>query len=807
MIEGPTSSQMVYADRPSQELTMNSGLVRSNRGLDIQRIHMLLRGRYHWAILLSLVLGTGGAIGGFRLGKKTYQSGGVIRVMPVVPKILYTVDEKGEIPAFDTYVDAQVAVIRSQRVIDKALDDKSWGALGAEKSDQALSKFINSLDVSRQGDMILVRAIDVDPQVAMTSVNTIISAYTKVYDEIEAESGDNRRQLREEWKTKLNNQYLGFQQQIKDLAKVSGSDDLKPQYDFKLSELNKLDSAIGELQRSLPEVIKANVDAATTQPTSNLSVDQLAAIDPRMTQLLDYENSCKLQVERLNNQNLLSANPKLIDAKEEVALAQREVEQYLEKYNLTRSTTGVRLSPITGLSEAEIRYRIKTMQDTYAQSKQDLIELGREKLEFEDLRSQSEDVKSQLDETRHVIDQLELESRVTGRISVVSMADRPLGPFRDTRPTFAGAGGFGGILGGFGSILLIGLVGRRLDRPEDAQASIIGVPLLGVLAKLPDDLADPEQAAIASHSVHQIRTLLQIMGQGARHQVFGITSPAAGTGKTSLTLALGISFAASQLKTLLIDCDLVGGGLTDRVNAIAHQMIGQLLRQQRLITEEQLGEALQIAQKSNRRLGEVLIDLNYLTESQLSAAIAHQGQSGEPVGVLDALNGEELGRCITPTGIERLSILPLGGASPQHAGSLSPNAFNLLIEAARKQFDVVLVDTGPVPGSLEASVVASQVDAVVLTVSRGEQSEFVDASVSHLVSVGARIAGLVFNRARTVDVLRHGSSGLGSTNTGSSVTRVVSEPSKLPPDSDRFGPIARAVAFYVPAPKSNSKTS
>ena len=65
-------------------------------------------------------------------------------------------------------------------------------------------------------------------------------------------------------------------------------------------------------------------------------------------------------------------------------------------------------------------------------------------------------------------------------------------------------------------------------------------------------------------------------------------------------------------------------------------------------------------------------------------------------------------------------------------------------------------------------MVASQVDAVVLTVSRGEQSQFVGASISHLVSVGAKIAGLVFNRAKTVDVLKYSSSGLASSTTSSS---------------------------------------
>ena len=68
-----------------------------------------------------------------------------------------------------------------------------------------------------------------------------------------------------------------------------------------------------------------------------------------------------------------------------------------------------------------------------------------------------------------------------------------------------------------------------------------GITLLGILPNLPDRLSDPEQAAIAAHCVHQIRTMLQINGgvEGGERRVFAVTSASPGDGKTSLTLALG----------------------------------------------------------------------------------------------------------------------------------------------------------------------------------------------------------------------------------------------------------------------------
>ena len=72
------------------------------------------------------------------------------------------------------------------------------------------------------------------------------------------------------------------------------------------------------------------------------------------------------------------------------------------------------------------------------------------------------------------------------------------------------------------------------------------------------------KTALVSHSIHQIRGMLQIQGGARNHNVFAVTSPVAGRGKTTLTHALGVSFAHANARTLLIDCDMIGGGLSAR---------------------------------------------------------------------------------------------------------------------------------------------------------------------------------------------------------------------------------------------------
>src|SRR5690606_19602259 len=122
------------------------------------------------------------------------------------------------------------------------------------------------------------------------------------------------------------------------------------------------------------------------------------------------------------------------------------------------------------------------------------------------------------------------------------------------RPTMAT---FGFVVGGGLPVLglvLLGLMDRKYRYSDEATSGgTRGVPLLGILPNLPDRLSDPSQASVAAHCVHQIRTMLQLNTLSDGPSVLGVTSATSGDGKTSLCLALGLSFAASGSRTLLID--------------------------------------------------------------------------------------------------------------------------------------------------------------------------------------------------------------------------------------------------------------
>jgi len=153
-------------------------------------------------------------------------------------------------------------------------------------------------------------------------------------------------------------------------------------------------------------------------------------------------------------------------------------------------------------------------------------------------------------------------------------------------------------------------------------------------------------------------------------------------------MSLGLSFAAAGFRTLLIDADLSSRQLTRAFNA------------------------------------------------------------DDAPGMAEATAGE------TPA-IRRvragLSVLTAGRCRPQDACRVAPGATGRVLAGIRDRFDVVLIDSEPILTGLTASVIAPQVDGVILALASGQEPAALNNAVTRIERLGARIAGAVFNRAPSSD--------------------------------------------------------
>lgn len=659
---------------------------------------------------------------------------------------------------------------------------------------------------------IVVRFDDYNPEAAFVAVQNVIQAYDTFYGDGDVQKMNKQRDIVVRERDTARRAINGIEKQIEAITTDVGVDDLGPEFQIRVSDLFKHESRLMDLQAELVKTVgqegmqefikkrqaaaKAAADAlqdanapkppadAAANPAANPNPQNPAAPNPvAVAEAAPEETGPKMTPEQID-QFLSQSDPKmkeLIQYKiytynnlqrvkdrygakhritEEVQRTYAQAEADLEKYRQTliilmgddiiKTSVGgpqgvfgrQRLEAIKKELEAQI-VRVESLrkQKEY---------LGKKMLEIKDLQRDIKPLKENLqvfeDQLRRITAQIE----VSRRINIRHYGRKPLEPYTDLRKLFVALGGVGGIFVGFMVVFLFGLRDTRLRFVSNARSSIGQVTMLGVLPTLPDDLEDPIQAKLASHCVHQIRTLMQIRSGTAGSTVYAVTSPSSGDGKTSLVLSLGLSFAAAGKRTLMIDSDFTGRGLSTRVSKIIRRRIGSILQRDGWITEVQLNEALRVAKDSNKRLGEVLVQLGYLSQTDVSKALTVQENSS--VGVLDVLHGEALADCVTSTGIDGLSILPIGGADSSHAPMLSPNMIRRILNDARSRYDVVVVDTGPVPDSVEASLVAAEADDVVLVVSSSTQRKMSEAALDHLFEVGASVQGVVFNRANDTDV-------------------------------------------------------
>lgn len=810
--------QLIPMDGSAAPLAAGPFSPQESRPSPIKKIHSLMQGRYKFAIPLAIVGAAVCGTLGYRSTSPMYRSEGCIEIRPTNPAYILGASSSSPMPMFDQFMDAQVQKILSVRTVDQALSDPEWQTLGWGRSEAERDAFGQQLAAIRGGQTIRVYFADRNPRVAAQAVKSVVRAYKDLYKEYAGDDDQLKLDELSRQRQKNESDQKQLRERLYAMTGDSTPEALQQTYNFKVAELNRIDSELRQASTSLRIIEEARKAAATQPATSQpgtAAVKGEAAGTP--SGMAGTGLNAKTQTaeelalggdtvmrdllrDRMDAEdNLSELLTRFAEQHQMVKNAQKRLDVINERITSRMQQRGGvdangAPAPVDSVNVLELRQRVRQYMQLKEAAEAETADLGKKVTQIREIQGSLEAATTSLESVKRELEIMAAEQRIGGRLNIIDEGGVPLQPFQDKRRQFAVMGGMGGAMAGFGLILLLGFLDQRVKSLADIQVAFKkNQRLLGILPTLPDDLADPEQAAFAAHCVHRIRTMLEVGQDGGRRRVLAITSPMPGDGKTSLALALGLSFAAADSKTLLIDCDVVGGGLTSRMKAIIRRKMGEILCRQGLLSPEQLSVALGEAQRTGRRLGEVIVDLGYLTKSDIDHALILQKES--TVGLLDVLDGAPLEECITGTGTPGLSILPLGSARANLTGQISPKAIRRIVEESRRNFDVTLIDTGPLLGSLETSVIAAEADEVILAVARGEQRNLAEKTIDHLHAIGARLSGIVYNRAKAEDI----EASDFSPSTRLSIMR--SQPDELSVidavkrngSSSRLGPVAGAV--------------
>ncbi len=700
----------------------------------------MLRGRWGLVAILALIGMIGGGFVGYKVPTPVYRSEGLIEIKPVVPKILISDDTKDLRAQFEGYVRQQLTLLNSKEVLKTAMLDPDWQAIAPGTGDGNFIHFERSADAEREvrSQVINVYFSDSNPAAALVGVKVITNAYMKlaqakeeedkaqVYDIVVAERDRVERELEQ------------ARQEITDATNEVGADSLEKMYSNKLVRLVKLEEELDQVKMTLIAMHEL-VGSASRSSTLQL----IASSDTQLRTLLRDRYLVQREISRLSA-DYGSEHGLIRQQKTVLANLNEMVELYVDE---ARGE-----GPVAGGGAEALRLRAQEygLEAIIKRVNKEAAIIGRKELRLSQLRDQETRMEDKIKLIRERLDDLTITAAASGRIKILSDGTVPASPYSDRRNLGSVMGVALGGMFGFGIVLFIAWLDPSIRNLDDLELTVSDIGRLGVLPQLPDDLTDVEAITTAAHCVHNIRTKMQISTSRDNNHVFAITSAGPATGKSSLAMALGLSFAGTGGKTLLVDCDLIGSGLSRRVDDIVSAQSKHPLVRAELVTEAQLNRARVKAQEENRFLVEVLVETGDLLSRDAQRASSLLDDSNK--GLLDVLDGSPLADCVLETKIPSLHVLAVGSATEHDISRLSLSGLQRVFEAAREQYDTIIVDTGPIPGSAEASLVTAVADGTVLVVTRGEDRMEIKRASDELRRNRVPVLGIVYNRADDMDM-------------------------------------------------------
>lgn len=123
------------------------------------------------------------------------------------------------------------------------------------------------------------------------------------------------------------------------------------------------------------------------------------------------------------------------------------------------------------------------------------------------------------------------------------------------------------------------------------------------------------------------------------------------------------------------------------------------------------------------------------------------------VGLSNVLTRQStLQEAVKETAQEKLWVLSSGPIPPNPSELLGSKGMQVLLEQAKEEYDVIILDTPPVLAVTDAQVLSNIADGVVLVVSSGKtETESAKKAKELLDSAKAKILGVVLNNKKAED--------------------------------------------------------
>ncbi len=661
-----------------------------------------------WLILLTVLLGVGGAWLYLQRVVPRYTSMSRIYVERNMPRILNT---DMQIGGSSSYLYTQAELIRSTSVLKLAVEAPENSQLTTFRTaDNPIGLLREELEVQvgKNDDIINVLIELPSAEDAAQIVNSVVNAYIAKYAENRrTDTVEVLKILRGE-KDRVDGELKRQQKELDEFRKQNAA------LAVQLGEENVITKRFAALASELDRVELQLLDAKTRHH--------------RTQQMLETPSSRPFLLELASNQNSVAQDIGMENRQQ--ADLEKQLQDVELQLNSLRATWGdghtrVRLvlqskadlEARLAEQEAAVQERKDTIVTAYVETvsqEYQLLKQKREELQRSydkqyqlamQVNSQAAKLETLLsnlartERTVVVLDERIKELNLTEdagamNVSVMEFAQAASKPTYPNRARFLGIGSLLGGLLGFGLAWLRDLMDHRL-KSIDEIATTMQLPVLGALplSAGKDDrhqtgrvvLSKPR--SVAAESFRTLRTAIHFGLTRDEAKVIAVTSPSPGDGKSTVASNLAIVMAQADQRVLLIDADM------------------------RKPKQHEIFKAT--------------------TELGLSSALGER----RPV--------EE---CIQHTEVETLDIMPCGSRPSNPVELLNNGYFGELLEQLQEIYDKVIIDAPPVMPVADARVIAAQTDATVLVLRADRSTRRLSlAARDELWRVRAQRLGIVVN--------------------------------------------------------------
>ena len=341
--------------------------------------------------------------------------------------------------------------------------------------------------------------------------------------------------------------------------------------------------------------------------------------------------------------------------------------------------------------------REESLKTALARQKAESLSLNKKAVQYGVLQREAES-------SRHMYDMLIkrfketslTEEMKTGNIRIIDTAETPQDPVKPNKKRNLLLAVILGLAMGFGLALFLEYLDNTVKLPDEIKEDL-NIPFLGAVPAfssngipkhMPSDLVtihSPKSAA--SESYRSIRTGIMFSSADKSPQVIMVTSVSPLEGKTTSAANLSVTLANAESRVLLIDADM----RRPRI----HKIFGL-----------------------DRRIGlsNVLVGTVPLKDAIVASAV---------VG---------------------LDILPVGNIPPNPSEIIGSQKMGQLLDALRKKYARVIIDSPPMMAVADSLVLSQLVDRVLLVIRSGETPRpAIQNSLAQLQTVNAKILGAILN--------------------------------------------------------------